>query len=317
MKLKEIFEKQGGMKLIHQYRKCGALGTAIGEFILLGKSRTGLEILREAAQLKIVQKLDKTYGTKADKMLKDFDNSVEHRNGENVWFCWYQGIENAPDIVKTCYYSATEAYKGKKNIKLLTEQNYRKFIQFPQVIEDKIQKGIINGAHLSDLIRLELLINYGGIWSDATVFYSGEVPDYMLNPELFMFQCLKPGSDGEATVISNWYISAKSNNKLLTVTRDLLYDYWSQNDELVDYFLFHDMFQLVINRCKDEWDKVIPFSNSTPHILLLRLFEKYDAEIWDSIKSQTSIHKLTYKFSESDTKKEKTYYEKIVKHTFI
>ena len=50
MKLKDIFEKHGGTKLIQQYRKGGALGTAICEFLLLGKSRTGLEILREAAQ---------------------------------------------------------------------------------------------------------------------------------------------------------------------------------------------------------------------------------------------------------------------------
>jgi hypothetical protein len=314
MGLREIFEKQGGMKLIHQYRKAGALGTAIGEFLLLGKSRTALEILRNSAQLKIVQRLERIYGSKADRLLSEFDDHVEHRKGENVWFCWFQGIENAPEIVQQCYCSASNAFYGKKKIQLLTETNYREFIQFPEIIEDKIQRGIIKGAHLSDLIRLELLIKYGGIWSDATVYYSGEVPEYMLNPELFLFQCLKPGSDGQATKISNWFISARSNNKLLTVTRDILYDYWSNNDELVDYFLFHDMFQIVIDRCNDEWKNVIPFSNSTPHILLLRLFEKYDPEIWEALKSQTSIHKLTYKFSDADTNKEGTYYEKIIKH---
>ena len=44
--LNKIFQKQGGFKLIKQYFKSGSLATAIGEFILLGKSRTALEILR-------------------------------------------------------------------------------------------------------------------------------------------------------------------------------------------------------------------------------------------------------------------------------
>lgn len=313
MGLKETFEKQGGMNLIHQYRKGGALATAIGEFLLLGKSRTGLEILREAAELKIKQKLERTYGSKADKLIDNFDDEAEHREGENVWFCWFQGIENAPEIVQICYRSAIKAYKGIKNVTLLTEQNYKEFVHFPPLIEEKIQNGIITGAHLSDLIRLELLINYGGIWSDATVYYSGVIPDYMLNPELFLFQCMKPGRDGHSTVISNWFISAKTNNKILTVVRDLLFDYWLHNDEVVDYFIFHDFFQIVIERCEDDWKKVIPFSNSTPHILLLRLFDEYDSEIWNAVSTQTSIHKLTYKFNPQKMKMRGTYFTEVLR----
>ena len=46
MGLKETFYKQGGWALIKQYLRNGSLLTAICEFILLGKSRTALEILR-------------------------------------------------------------------------------------------------------------------------------------------------------------------------------------------------------------------------------------------------------------------------------
>ncbi len=59
MTLKETFRKQGGMKLIGQYFRSGSLGTAIGTFLLLGKSRTALEILRLSTQLKTKQKLKK------------------------------------------------------------------------------------------------------------------------------------------------------------------------------------------------------------------------------------------------------------------
>lgn len=71
MSLKEIFKKQGGMKLLKQYWQGGALFTGIGEFLLLGKSRTALEILLLSTILKTKQKLEKKYRWK----LKEFDKA--------------------------------------------------------------------------------------------------------------------------------------------------------------------------------------------------------------------------------------------------
>lgn len=55
MNLKEMFKKQGGIKLLKQYWQGGALFTGIGQFLLLGKSRTALEILRLSTTLKTKQ----------------------------------------------------------------------------------------------------------------------------------------------------------------------------------------------------------------------------------------------------------------------
>ena len=71
MSLKEIFKKQGGMKLLKQYWQGGALFTGIGEFLLLGKSRTALEILLLSTILKTKQKLEKKYRWR----LKEFDKA--------------------------------------------------------------------------------------------------------------------------------------------------------------------------------------------------------------------------------------------------
>lgn len=70
MGLKQIFEKQGGMKLLKQYWRGGAFFTAVGEFVLLGKSRTALEILRLSTQLKTKQKLYKRYHRVLDEFEK-------------------------------------------------------------------------------------------------------------------------------------------------------------------------------------------------------------------------------------------------------
>ena len=311
MGLKETFKKQGGMKLLKQYYCGGALFTAIGEFLLLGKSKTSLEILRNAASLKIKQKLEKKYLDKIDKIEKKYkEGSIATER--KVWICWFQGMENAPEVVKRCYASIKDNITDREVI-LLTENNYREYICFPQEIQAKIDSGIIKGAHMSDLLRLELLQQYGGTWIDATVFCSSKnIPDYMLNSDLFLFQCLKPGRDGQSSIISNWFMTARPNQKFIFMMRELLYDYWENNDEVIDYFIFHDFFQILIDRYPEEWNRVVPFSNSVPHILLLRLFDEYNDEIWNAVTAMTPFHKLTYKFKNSDTMQKNSYYQKIM-----
>lgn len=315
MKIIEILNKQGGIKLLKQYWKGGAFFTAVSQLLILGKSKTALEILRNSASLKIKQKLERKYENKIIQIEDKYEEQKRDKERDSkrkVWVCWFQGIENAPEIVKKCYESLKENIIDREII-LITSKNYKNYVTFPKEIQEKINKGIIKGAHLSDLLRLELLVNYGGTWIDATVFCSGRnIPKYMLDSDLFLFQCLKPGKDGQSSIISNWFITSKSNHKLIFTVRELLYDYWKNNNEVCDYFIFHDFFQILIDRYPEEWEKVIPFSNSTEHILLLRLFEEYNEEVWNAIKSQTPFHKLTYKFSEEDRKKVNTYYSKIL-----
>ena len=311
MGLREIFKKQSGMGLLKQYWKGGVLFTAIAEFILLGKSKTSLEILRNATSLKIKQKLEKNYLDEITKLEKRYKEQNVDRE-RKVWVCWFQGMENAPEIVKRCYASVRENITDREVV-LLTEDNYQDYVSFPQEIQTKINCGIIKGAHMSDLLRLELLQKYGGTWIDATVFCSSKnIPDYMLNSDLFLFQCLKPGRDGQPSTISNWFITAKPNQKFIFMLRELLYDYWKKNDNVVDYFVFHDFFQILIERYPKEWNSVVPFSNSVPHILLLRLFDEYNDDIWNAVMAMTPFHKLSYKFKSSEALKTNTYYQKIM-----
>ena len=311
MSLKEIFKKQGGMKLLKQYWQGGAFFTAVAEFLLLGKSKTSLEILRNAASLKTKQKLERKYKNKIAEIEKKYKEDSAHGT-RKVWFCWFQGINNAPEIVKRCYASVKDNIQDREVV-LITEENYRDYVSFPEEIKNKIDCGKIKGAHMSDLLRLELLQRYGGTWIDATVFCTSKtIPTYMLDSDLFLFQCLKPGRDGQPSTVSNWFMTAKPNQKFVFMTRELLYDYWKNNDEVVDYFIFHDFFQMLIDRYPAEWNKVVPFSNSVPHILLLRLFYEYDDVIWNAVVQMTPFHKLTYKFDDSKTKITNTYYQRIM-----
>ena len=267
-----------------------------------------MEILRLAANLKIRQNLENKYKTSLDEFDRTFDATLRHEQSNKVWICWFQGIENAPPIVQKCVQSVRENMPDKK-IVIITSDNIADYVQFPDYIWKKWKEGIITHTHMTDLLRLELLINHGGMWLDATVFCTGKnIPEFYFDSDLFFYQTLKPGRDGVCQYISSWLMSAKTNNRLLMATRYLCYEYWKTNKDLVDYFLLHDFLSIVMDYYPEESKSIIPRDNAAPHVLLLRLFDQYDERMWYAIKQQTPFHKLTYKFDEEQAKREGTYY---------
>lgn len=313
MGVKEILEKQGGMKLLKKYLYSGVFFTAFGEFILLGKSKTALEILRLSVALKTKQKLAKKYKGKLEAFEKIY-KELPHERTNKVWVCWFQGIENAPIVVQKCYQSLKDNLTDQE-IVLITAENMQEYVKFPEFIIEKWKAGNITDTHMTDLLRLELLIRYGGIWADATVLCTRQrekIPEYYFDSDLFFYQCLKPGRDGHSGYISSWLISARTNNHILRTVQYLCYEYWKEHTEMVDYFLLHDFMSIVLDRYPTEWQEIVPADNSTPHILLLRLFEEYDERIWKSVTEQSPFHKLSYKIEKEHTIMKNTYYAKIV-----
>ena len=89
-----------------------------------------------------------------------------------IWICWFQGIDNAPDLVKSCLKSV-KRYFPDKEIILIDETNFLEYVNIPDYIIKKWKKGLISYAHFSDILRLEVLIAHGGLWLDSTVYVSG------------------------------------------------------------------------------------------------------------------------------------------------
>ncbi|MBF0760833.1 capsular polysaccharide synthesis protein [Dysgonomonas mossii] len=311
-KLSKIFKKAGGKSLIKQYWKTGVLGFAIIEALLLGFSKKGLEILRLSVQYKTQAKLKKKYQYVLDRCDKIDYDSLPKEQSNKVWVCWLQGMENAPLVVQKCHASLHKYLKDKEII-LLTSNNIQEYITLPLFIMDKWEKGIISNAHFSDLIRVELLIRYGGTWIDSTVLCTGSnIPNYILNSNLFFYQLLKPGRDGHCLNISNWFISSSTNNKIILILKELLHEYWIKNNSVSDYYIFHMFVGIICEKYPEEEQKITKFCNSIPHILQLDLFEPFDEDKFEAIKHMTCFHKLSYKFEEELLKKKGTFYDIII-----
>ena len=312
--LKDKFNRAGGAQILSQYSREHVLGYALLQTALQGTSQKSLEIVRLSVNNKVLGKLRRKYsGFTAAYLEREKDRRAEGgKRSKDIWILWLGGMESAPRIVQRCCRSVKESFPDRP-VHILTEDNYREYVTFPAFIQDKIDSGVITRTHMSDLLRLELLIRYGGTWLDATVFCSSpDVPVYMMDSDLFLFQDLKPGWDGHCQRISSWMITACTGNPILRLTRALLYEYWKKNTKMADYFLFHDFFEMAIEAYPEEWKKVIPCSNAAPHIILLRLFEPCDEQVWDAVKGMTPFHKLSYKFDDEKARIPGTYYKKLM-----
>lgn len=306
----DLFVKFDGKELLCEYVKTGFIFRLPFQLLASGISKKGLEILRLSAQLQLYKYIKKKYSAFVDEI--DFDHELIHEHSNKVWVCWFQGLnKETPTVVKRCIQSMYEKLHNKEVI-LLTDENFLEYVSMPDYILKKYKEGIISKTHMTDLLRLELLIKYGGTWIDATVLCTDEIPSYILESDLFLFQNLKPGRDGDAVALSSWFIAAKSHNKILMCTQKLIYEYWKRNKGLIDYFLIHNFLRISLERFPEEEAKIIKFPNSTPHILLLDMFEPFDNNKWNAIKQMSPIHKLAYKRSKEEMRKNGTFYDEII-----
>ena len=240
-------------------------------------------------------------------------------NNITIWQYWESKDGTIPPLVQACL-NSVEKYKGDKCKRiLLTPENVKEYVEIPQLFWDLKEKGKIKTAFFSDILRACLLIQNGGIWIDATVLLTEELPSYIIDADLFVFQNdLKIDLDG--LNMASYFISAKKDNKILKETLSALIQYWKENNFLVNYFTFLHTFTMVTQANKEnkELFAKVPFFNFLPvQQFQGELLNQFSEERWEEVKKISGIHKLTHK--QSVLTKEKniditgTFYEHIIK----
>ena len=213
-----------------------------------------------------------------------------------IFWCWLQGLNNISIISKACLNSIFRYCKSHE-IHIINEKNIHKYVRFPSFIINKYKNKCISKAHFADLLRLELLIKYGGTWVDSTVLIT-KYNDIFFNKDLFFFQASK----SIFYAGSNWFITAEKENPILKTTRDQLYEYWSKNDKAHDYFIFHFFLKIACDKYENDYKKIPFYLNEKPHILQFQLFQPYKDNKYKYILNISSIHKLTRKRTTNITK---------------
>lgn len=235
-----------------------------------------------------------------------------------IWQYWESRDGSIPPLVQACL-NSVEKYSGKCERIFLTPENLKDYVKIPQIFWDLKEKGKIKTAFFSDILRTCLLIQHGGIWIDSTVLLTEELPVYITDADLFVFQNdLKIDLDG--LNMASYFIAAKKDNKILKETLSALVQYWKENNFLVNYFTFLHTFTMVTQASKEnrELFSKVPFFNFLPvQQFQGELLNQFSKERWNEIKKISGIHKLTHKQSVLTKKKEMniegTFYEHVIK----
>lgn len=220
------------------------------------------------------------------------------KDGKYVWTCWLQGEDNAPEIVKKCFQSIRKNLPNGVELVIITYDNLSKYISLPDFITEKYQKHIITNTHLSDIIRVYLLKEYGGFWIDATCLLTSPLPEKIYNSDFFIYRSFGKFAK---TFINSCFIYSKSSNELISKWAAAITEYWRKENLLLDYFTLHYLFISLLENDKQFKSLYDSYSlNETDenmHIIY-RIAEK-GGEITDTnfknACSKTFIHKLTYK----------------------
>lgn len=166
-------------------------------------------------------------------------NICNEKNSKIIWTLWMQGYEHAPELVK-CTIDSIRKFAELNGFQfiLLEKDTIEKYIEFPKLIKEKMNLGIIDYTKISDILRVSLLAKYGGTWVDATIYMSKDFDSSLL---LQNYYTIKTGemADYSPNISQNRWkgFFLSGNSSLFGFTRDFFFEYYSRYDIAVDYLL--------------------------------------------------------------------------------
>jgi hypothetical protein len=214
---------------------------------------------------------------------------------KTIWTCWFQGRETAPPIVKKCL-SSWERNNPGWEFRCLDATSIERYVGLGQHID--LNRQSLTAPSLSDILRILLLREFGGVWVDATLCCNRPLDEWLTGvmAEGF-FAFAAPGPDRP---LSSWFLSAASDNYLISSWCRRTLEYWSNRPDSNDYFWFHHLFRDMCESDRvamEKWTRVPKVSADGPHALQLRGLMHHPSErrMIESIDWATPVFKLTHR----------------------
>ena len=257
-----------------------------------------------------------------DKIFNGFIPNIEQKNEDknfnisnNIWICWWQGTKDMPEIVKTCIHSIKKN-SGKHNVIIITEENYKNYVQFPDWVEEKFKNGIISKTHLSDILRIELLSRYGGIWLDSTFYCTGNLEKYFTLP---VWSIKRPDYRHTSVAcgeFANYSFGCNYETRyVFSIIKEYLYEYWKLYDYMIDYLFLDYIIVYAINHneiVKQKFEEIKP-NNPECDELLKIINKEYNEEVFRNLIKETDLFKLSWKCTTNkDINRKQTFYGKLI-----
>ncbi|MDE5870239.1 MAG: capsular polysaccharide synthesis protein [Muribaculaceae bacterium] len=215
---------------------------------------------------------------------------------EHAFTIWFQGEDKAPALVKACFRSMRRHLK--QELVVLDEKTLFDWITLPDFIIDKWRSGKIPHTQFSDICRVELLYQHGGLWFDATDFVTAPVPQFIMDEDVFIFMAGQK-IRGAYAFIQSCFIRGKKGNPLLGVWREANFIYWKEENSKINYFVHHLMLRLS-TLCNpiaaDSYEKMPHIDQDPTHALWGdHAVDKYDKDTFEKLTADSFFQKTNYK----------------------
>lgn len=215
-----------------------------------------------------------------------------------VWVAWWQGIEEAPELVKICIDSL------KKNLpenivtfRIITLENCMDYVTFSDAIINKFNSGIIDYTKLSDILRSELLYRYGGMWIDAAYWVTQPIgAGLFMDNRLHTIRFKKPVWRSDITKgrwSGNFWITPAGQELFRFMTEAFMY-YVEIEDEFIDYFMIDYLVDIAVE-LEPQIDEQLKNSEIyTEKILFLKekINKCCNEKEYKKIKQEAPLYKL-------------------------
>lgn len=233
---------------------------------------------------------------------RNVNDFQQKKMAKKIWIFWYQGIEDAPIIVKKCIESI-QKYKNDYEVIILNKDNYTDYANLPEKLINKVKNGKITLAHFSDILRANLLSRHGGIWIDSTCYlYNDVVKKYD--------ECIFNTAANSKNKWTGFFLGG-SSNVLFNFCNEFLIEYNLSEDVLIDYFLLDYILKIAyieLPICR----QIIELANINSkniHFLDSNFNKIYSEKEYAQEVETSSFQKLTYKkIYKKKIKNKLTYY---------
>lgn len=272
-------------------------------------------------KVRSISKLEFVVGLKEDIIFRKLNENKNkypinkifiNSNKKIIWTAWFQGKESAPPLVKLCIESFSKI--PDHQIIVVTSDNYKEYISLPKFIIKKFEKGIISYTAFSELIRLELLSVYGGIWIDATVFIHKPVTVSLEDEPFYTLKGVSSLKRGEFLgFVPVYFMGCREKYDAVVEVRDYLFSYWEANNKQIDYFLIDYCFKLVY-LTDISFSKIMnshPLVGADRFLLINMINKEYNFSNLMKINScKYGVFKLSnkYKLEEEDSSEKLTFW---------
>ena len=173
---------------------------------------------------------------------------------KNIFLLWLQGWDNAKWLNK----QVAESWKINNpdwTIHYIDFENLKDYVSDIDYIYDTTKD--ISPQAKSDIIRLSLLKNHGGIWADATLMC-------MQPLDHWVFEAVEPSGfwmyrGNGYGLIASWFIVSQQYNYVINKWKEECDIFWNNNDFTNNYVWMDSLFRRnydTDNNFKELWSKV-------------------------------------------------------------